>query len=497
MRETGLVLAEVKRLLVGIDHSGRARLDAGSRVRLVEQVAEVSRLVDSLKVVLVGEADRAKAAEAARGTPLKSVLTADARTTSAEAGYLVRSSRDILARTATRDAMLSGDVSPRQARSITEVLSSLPATLATEQRDRAEQILLEKARTVSASGLEQLGRRVLEEVAPEVDAAEDEQRRLEVRTRIARANRFLRLTPDGRGAVRLEGSLASVDAAGLISVIDGYADAARRALHDAKDRLDPRAEATTPEQRRADALVAMAAELCRRGAVESGGTKEQDGHDGRRGGGRCAHGVGADADGDARLNARPAAPRGSGPARPRVVVVMNEESLRARAEQAGILESGELIPAGDLRRMCCDADLVPVVLGGEGQPLDVGRARRLVTPAIRQALSVRDGGCAFPGCHMPDARCEAHHITPWWAGGATALGNLVLLCPHHHGQVEPARFWGRGDRDPWTVRINEGGLPEFTPPWRQDRSQTAIVHERHRLRVKALLSEAVEPALLE
>lgn len=433
MRETGVVLAEVKRLLVGIGHSGRARLDAGSRVRLVEQVAEVSRLVDSLKVVLVGEADRAKAAEAARGTPLKSVLTADARTTSAEARYLVRSSQDILARTATRDAMLSGD----------------------------------------------------------------EQRRLEVRTRIARANRFLRLTPDGRGAVRLEGSLASVDAAGLISVIDGYADAARRALHDAKDRLDPRAEATTPEQRRVDALVAMAAELCRRGAVESGGTMEQDGHDGRRGGGRCAHGVGADADGDARLNARQAAPRGSGPARPRVVVVMNEESLRARAEQAGILESGELIPAGDLRRMCCDADLVPVVLGGEGQPLDVGRARRLVTPAIRQALSVRDGGCAFPGCHMPDARCEAHHITPWWAGGATALGNLVLLCPHHHGQVEPARFWGRGDRDPWTVRINEGGLPEFTLPWRQDRSQTAIVHERHRLRVKALLSEAVEPALLE
>jgi hypothetical protein len=41
--------------------------------------------------------------------------------------------------------------------------------------------------------------------------------------------------------------------------------------------------------------------------------------------------------------------------------------------------------------------LLPPILGGApSQPLDVGRASRVITPAQRSALAVRDGGCVFP-----------------------------------------------------------------------------------------------------
>ena len=81
---------------------------------------------------------------------------------------------------------------------------------------------------------------------------------------------------------------------------------------------------------------------------------------------------------------------------------------------------------------------MPTVLGSRSAVLDVGRAQRLVTPAIHAALEIRDGGCVFPGCDKQPNACHAHHIMPWWAGGVTALHNLVLVCPHHHGIIEPS-----------------------------------------------------------
>jgi len=151
---------------------------------------------------------------------------------------------------------------------------------------------------------------------------------------------------------------------------------------------------------------------------------------------------------------------------------MQETDLRQRAEAVGRLDTGEPISARDLRRLSCDAELVPAVLGSRSEVLDIGRAQRLVTPAIRRALSLRDGGCAFTDCRKPDAHCEAHHIKPWWDGGATALDNLVLLCPHHHSLVEPPRIWSGPPPDRWQARLDRHGLPEFIPPERVDPSQS-------------------------
>jgi len=121
------------------------------------------------------------------------------------------------------------------------------------------------------------------------------------------------------------------------------------------------------------------------------------------------------------------------------------------------------LSAGDLRRLCCDANLVPAVLGADSEPLDIGRAGRFVTPPIRKALTLRDKHCAFPRCDTPAIRCDAHHLVPWWDGGPTTMSNLVLLCPEHHGLIEPDR---NASRDQWQVHINSDGHPVFTPPGR-------------------------------
>lgn len=116
---------------------------------------------------------------------------------------------------------------------------------------------------------------------------------------------------------------------------------------------------------------------------------------------------------------------------------------------------GGLLGFGAVRRLACDAQIVPIVLGSEGQPLDVGRASRSVPPAIRRALTARDGGCAFPGCDRPPTWCEAHHVRHWADGGETALSNLVLLCGHHHRRVH---------HDGWHVGFGDDSHPRFTPP---------------------------------
>ncbi len=85
--------------------------------------------------------------------------------------------------------------------------------------------------------------------------------------------------------------------------------------------------------------------------------------------------------------------------------------------------------------MACDADLIPIALGTQGEVLDVGRTSRLVTPAIWRALVCRDRHCAFPGCTRPPVMGHAHHIVPWADHGATSLENLVLLCGHHHRTI--------------------------------------------------------------
>jgi hypothetical protein len=90
------------------------------------------------------------------------------------------------------------------------------------------------------------------------------------------------------------------------------------------------------------------------------------------------------------------------------------------------------------RRISCDASIVSMRHDANGSALDVGRKMRTIPPAIRRAVTARDGGCRFPGC--TSRRCDAHHIEHWADGGSTSLDNLVLLCRRHHRAVHEGGF---------------------------------------------------------
>ncbi len=98
----------------------------------------------------------------------------------------------------------------------------------------------------------------------------------------------------------------------------------------------------------------------------------------------------------------------------------------------GAVAGGPTLGAGALRRLACDADVIPAVLGADSEILDLGRRARLANAALRAAVITRDGGCIFPGCQRPPSWCECHHRQHWVNGGETSLENLDLVCLRHH-----------------------------------------------------------------
>ena len=141
--------------------------------------------------------------------------------------------------------------------------------------------------------------------------------------------------------------------------------------------------------------------------------------------------------------------------------MLDYAALREQARGL-ILDYGGTVSAADVRVLLCDARITPVVLGGQGEPLDVGRSRRCATPAQRKAVAARDRGCAHPGCDRPPSWCQVHHIVSWQHHGETHVHNLVMLCRTHHRMVH---------RSGWKVRMREG-QPEFLPPKWLDATQT-------------------------
>jgi hypothetical protein len=136
-----------------------------------------------------------------------------------------------------------------------------------------------------------------------------------------------------------------------------------------------------------------------------------------------------------------------------VVIHTDDESLRG-----GIGRSD--LPIETVRRLTCDGSIVRIVEDHEGTPLDVGRKQRVVSTALRRALWSRDRGCTFPGCRNR-LYVHAHHVEHWAAGGETDVGNLMLLCSHHHRLVHEGGFTTRRDIDerPTFVRPDGRVIP--------------------------------------
>lgn len=155
----------------------------------------------------------------------------------------------------------------------------------------------------------------------------------------------------------------------------------------------------------------------------------------------------------------------------RVVVTMDLATLEARLQSAwALLPSGAQISPATARRLACDAEVIPAVLGSDGQVLDLGRASRTFSPAVRRAAILRDGDrCVFPGCQT--RRKECHHIIEWADGGLSDLDNAAWLCGFHHWLVHEARWRMRREPDtgytfagPAGVIRTSAKIPIHDPP---------------------------------
>lgn len=469
----------------------RTALGAPDRLECVRLSRQLADRTAALAAVLVAEADAAGASEKVAGAAMSSWLTIETAATKREAAGVLKQGRALAAHPAVAGAALGGDIGGGQARSITKVLETLTPQLDEAQQREAEQVLVGMARGLDADGLAQAAPQVLAKVAPRA-ADELLERKLQREAEQARRERSLRFYEVG-GSIRFDGSLPKPIGLAWKGLIDGYAHAVRRTMLEERERL---AEPVTWEQRQADALALLIQQHQRRlGSSMAGtagrqrtaavsersgvlseaglsGTPDQAGwwgpteeHAGPVGSNRPVSGAGS-------LGGRSALAD-----RARIFVILDYDTLREQAAGAGLLNGVEPLSAGDLRRLCCDAGILPVVMSGESVILDLGQERRLVSPELRTALELRDRGCVMPGCDVGPVGCEAHHVVPWASGGPTALHNLVLLCVQHHPRFEPAKH---GLRQPWRVQIGSDGVPEVVPPPLARLGDAPIRHQRFR-----------------
>ena len=154
--------------------------------------------------------------------------------------------------------------------------------------------------------------------------------------------------------------------------------------------------------------------------------------------------------------------------------------LEDRIAAGGELEDGLCVSAETCRRLACDCSRVVMTDDSRGGVLDVGRKTRSIHPAMRRALKHRDGGCRFPGCGLHI--CDAHHVEHWADGGKTELGNLLLLCRHHHRALHEGGFRVELDADGTSRFYTSKGalIPEAppSPPLKAD--SVAVLERRHR-----------------
>jgi len=158
-----------------------------------------------------------------------------------------------------------------------------------------------------------------------------------------------------------------------------------------------------------------------------------------------------------------------GMAPPEVAVLIDLATLTGRARHDRTvceLSDGTAIPVATARRLACEANIIPVVLDGDGMPLDVGRRHRLATAPQRTALRTMYRTCAVAGCDRHFDVCHVHHLAEWDELGETNLDNLLPLCSFHHHRVHEGRW--RLQLDPstrqLTIRLPDGTLHSRAGP---------------------------------
>ncbi|MDT9595253.1 DUF222 domain-containing protein [Nocardioides zeae] len=375
--------------------------EADARSALVAAQRHAARTA-ALAAKLAARADELQVGRV-DGSPSTAVWFANATgVTRGEAHRVLRVGQSAARYVRLAAAAAAGAVSLDQADVIVRALDALPDDIDAETAGRAEEVLVENAGRFDALALRKLGKRILDVVAPEVGEAH-EARLLAAEERSAMATASLTLRDLGDGRTSIRGILPTLHAEMLGKALDAYAAPGHK--NAGSDEADRFTTGTPSPLRRGEAFVELIEALDARDLPEVGGTN--------------------------------------------ATVVVNLD-LDALLRDLGVatLDTGGRISAAEARRLACSANLVPAVLGGASEVLDLGRAQRYHSKPQRLAIALRDKTCVTDGCDRPAHQCQVHHWTLWSAGGTTNTTDAALLCGHHHRKVHDPRYETRRTRHP-------------------------------------------------
>ncbi|WP_309504692.1 MULTISPECIES: HNH endonuclease signature motif containing protein [Nocardioides] len=365
-------------------------MDASETAQTLTELSRAKAQIAELEARVAAHADDLHVGQDVAASSAANWLAHQTKQTRTETNRTVRLGHDLELHPLMRASLAAGRVCVDQARVIIQAVDRLPADV----QPRAEQHLLAEAAHHDAKALRVLGKRLYEVIDP--DAADADEAVLLAREEAA-AMKACRLTlrDDGHGQTH-----------GRFTIPTFHGAALRKML----------AALTAPKHQRA------------------------------------AHGAGVD---------RPPCPEAMGQAfctlierypvtqlpklgglNATLVVTITEDSLMGRVQQAGVLDTGDRISPGMARRLLCEAGVIPVVLGGDSMPIDVGRERRFHPKYHRVAILTRDQGCRAEGC---DRRLglHTHHETRWADGGTTTVDQGISLCSWHHARIHDSAYEAR------------------------------------------------------
>ena len=402
-----------EQVAAGLDqllHAEYWKLPAADLLTAARTVEHLSRLTYAVQVAVAGEIDLAHLAQT-HGQPSTAALLRHALTIGpGDARGRVRAARAVL----PQDAISGGEIPPQlpalgaalrggvlgaeQVSIVVKTMSRIPTDIPPDIRDQAETTLVGHAQDMDPSHLGVVATRLIDALDPDGD--------FEPRDPADRAELTLGVRDARTGLTGIKGRLDDLTVAAFITATDAYAE--------------PRPEVDGVKDQRSAAT-------------------------------RLAHAFGTVLDGYLTI--------GDGPTqagqRPHVTMTIQYDALTGRLGSATLDATGVTVGPAQARRLLCDCDVIPAVLGSPSEPLDIGRATRIWPAGIRRAITLRDGGCVFAGCDRPARWSDLHHVQAWVDGGPTSVANGVVLCGYHHTLIH------QGDR---TIRIAKDGHPEVIPP---------------------------------
>ncbi len=373
-------------------------LDPAATRETLRELARLRSRVDSLTLSVAAHAERVQVGADSGATSTGvwwAVATRQNRTTASGLVKLATALEDRWTRVGS--GCSAGTVSIEQARVIVHALEALPDDLDPGLLAQAEGLLVGYAEIHDPATLKILGLAVLQTLAPDVAEAH-EQKKIEAEEARARATTRLSMSNDGHGRVFGRFTIPEAQAGMLKKALWAFASPRHRA---AVSEHGPAAEKESAVLRPTPERLGLA--FCT--LIES---------------------LPADT-----------LPRAGG--RDATCTVITELCTLTDGLGTAHLDTGEPLSAGQTRRLACNAGIIPVVMNGPSQVLDVGRGGRFHTEPMRTAVVVRDRHCTAEGCDWPPGMCEVHHDHAWAEGGITNVDNARLLCPHHHHRIhDPA-----------------------------------------------------------